>query len=97
MGRRSKFTARQKAEIVLSVLQKKATVAETCRAQGISEVTLKRWRDQALAGMTPALGDRTSMASREAQLEKEIEQLERTLGRVTSMADIRGKALRRLT
>ena len=97
MGRRSSFTSQQKAEIVLAVLQKKMTMAEACRTHGITETTFARWRQQALDGMSRGLEGKTTGNSREAELEREIEQLERQLGRMTSIADLRGKFLRRLT
>jgi transposase-like protein len=36
MGRRSTYTAKQKAEVVLSVLSKQTTIAEACRRQRIT-------------------------------------------------------------
>lgn len=96
MGRRSTFTSQQKAEIVLAVLQKKMTMAEACRTHGITETTFIRWRQQGLDGMAHGLEGKTVGDSREAELEREIEQLERQLGRMTSIADLRGKFLRRL-
>lgn len=97
MGRRSSFTSAQKAEIVLAVLQKKMTMAEACRTHGITETTFARWRQQALDGMARGLEGKTTGNTRESELEREIEQLERQLGRMTSIADLRGKFLRRLT
>ena len=55
MGRRSNYTARQKTEIVLSVLTKQVTIAEVCRRHGITETTFNRWREQALEGMEHGL------------------------------------------
>jgi hypothetical protein len=43
------------------------------------------------------LEDRGDSSGREAELEREIAQLERRLGQVTMLADLRGKALQRLT
>ena len=97
MGRRSEFTTRQKAEIVLAVLQKKATVAETCRRHGITETTFARWREQALVGLEKGLEGKQAGTDRESELEREVEELERTLGRMTRIADLRGKVLRRST
>ena len=97
MGRRSQFTAAQKAEIVLEVLQKKTTVAEACRAHGITEVTLQRWRSQAVAGMVTALEPKDQARGRESELEKEIADLERSLGRMTRIAELRAKLSRQLT
>jgi transposase-like protein len=97
MGRRSNFTAKQKTEIVLSVVSKQVSMAEACRRHGITETTLIRWREQALAGMEGGLQDRAGSSAREAELEREIAQLERKLGQVAMLADLRGKALQRLT
>lgn len=96
MGRRSQFTARQRAEVVLAVLRKKTTVAEVCRQHGITEVTFNRWREQALAGMEKGLEPKQAGTSRERELEREIDDLERQLGRMTRIADLRGKFLGRL-
>lgn len=51
MERRSNYTAKQKAEIVLHVLTKQVTIAEACRRHGITETTFNRWREQALVAM----------------------------------------------
>ena len=96
MGRRSSYTSKQKAEIVLSVLTKQVTAAEACRRHGITETTLARWREQALEGMELGLADKSKNA-RESELEREVAALERKLGQVTMIADLRSKALQRLT
>ena len=96
MGRRSNYTARQKAEIVLSVLSKQVTIAEACRRNGITETTFARWREQALEGMAKAFEERAG-GSRDSELEQQIAQLERKVGQLTMLADLRSKALQRLT
>jgi transposase len=97
MGRRSNYTAKQKAEVVLSVLSKQTTIAEACRRHGITETTFARWREQAVTAMEKGLEDRGGGASgREAELEREIAVLARKLGQLAVIADLRGKALRRL-
>lgn len=90
MGRRSNFTAKQKAELVLSVLSKQTTIAEACRRHGITETTFMRWREQALTALEKGLEQRLGANGREAELE-------RKLGQLAMIADLRGKALRRLT
>ena len=97
VGRRSNFTAKQKAEVVLSVLSKQTTIAEACRRHGITETTFARWREQAVNGMENGLEQRSGASGREASLEREIAELERKLGQLAMIADLRGKALRRLT
>ncbi len=59
MGRRSNCTAKQKADIVVSVLTKQVTIAKACRRHGITETTFARWREQALEGIEKALKDRS--------------------------------------
>jgi hypothetical protein len=39
LGRRSSFTAKQKAELVLSVVTKQSTIAEAVDGNGITETT----------------------------------------------------------
>jgi transposase len=97
MGRRSTYTAKQKAEVVLSVLSKQTTIAEACRRHGITETTFARWREQAVTAMEKGLEDRSGTNGHEAELEREIAILERKLGQLAVIADLRGKALRRLT
>lgn len=97
MGRRSNFTSKQKAEIVMSVLTKQVTAAEACRRHGITETTLARWRELALEGIVKGLEGRDVGTRRESELEREIAALERKLGQVTMIADLRSKALQRLT
>jgi transposase-like protein len=96
MGRRSTYTAKQKAEVVLSVLSKQTTIAEACRRQRITETTFAR-REQAVTAMEKGLEERSGANGREAELEREIAILERKLGQLAVMTDLRGKALRRLT
>ena len=96
MGRRSNYTSKQKADIVLSVLTKQVTLAEACRRHGLTETTLMRWREQAIEAIERGLEDK-ARNGRELELEKEIAALERKLGQVTMIADLRSKALHRLT
>ena len=89
MGRGSNYTSKQKAEMVLSVLTKQVTAAEACRRHGVTETTLARWREQALEGIVKGLEGHDVGRRREAELERE-------LGQVTMIADLRSKALQRL-
>jgi transposase-like protein len=98
MGRRSNYTAKQKAEVVLSVLSKQTTIAEACRRHGITETTFAGWREPAVTAMEKGPEDRGGGASgREAELVRQIAILERKLGQLAVIADLRGKALRRMT
>jgi transposase-like protein len=97
MGRRSEFTPAQKRDAVLSVMQKRQTVAEVCRELAITEQTFHRWRKLAIEGIEEGLSDQASKNTREKELEARLEQTERKLGELTVEYELRGKALRRLT
>lgn len=97
MGRRSQFTPAQKREAVLGVLTKCKTVSEMCRELGITEQTFARWRTDAPAGMEAALADKADRNHREAELERKLDDAERTIGRLALENDLLGKASRRLT
>mgnify|MGYP001794344623 FL=1 len=82
---------------MLRVLSKQVTIAEARRRHGMTETTLARWREQAVQAMEKGLEERTGATGRESDLEREIAMLERKLGQMAVIADLRGKALRRLT
>ncbi len=88
MGRRSPFTKAQKRDAVLAVLAGKQTVSEVCRELGISAQTFARWREQALAGMEDALADKDDRSRREAELERKLDDAERTIGRLALENDL---------
>lgn len=78
--------------MVLSVLSKQTTIAEVRRRHGITETTFVGWREQAVTAMEKGLEDRGGGASgREAELEREITVLERKLGQLAVIADLREK------
>ena len=97
MGRRSPFTKTQKRDAVLSVLAGRQTVSEVCRELGISAQTFARWRSSALDGMENTLADKDDRNRREAELERKLDDAERTIGRLALENDLLGKASRRLT
>jgi transposase len=77
-----RFNAQQKAELVLASSRGERSIAELCREHDISEILLRRWRDQMVeAGMERSqAGQDRSLA---AEQRRRIAQLERTLGRKT--------------
>lgn len=97
MGRRSPFTKTQKRDAVLAVLAQKKTVSEVCRELGISAQTFARWREQALAGMEDALADKHDRDDHASDLERQLADAQRTIGRLAMENDLLGKASRRLT
>src|SRR6201996_3554506 len=81
MSRPPVFPAEQKTRIVLSILAGEITIAEAARQYKGSEQSVGTWKRQFLetgkAGLTTAT---SKTISREAQLERENEELKAALG-----------------
>jgi transposase len=88
-----KFTAKQKAEIVIAGLRGDHPVRDVCREQGIAETLYYSWREKLLEGGQAALAGKDERQA-EKELKKRIRELERTLGRKTYELEIAGEALR---
>jgi transposase len=88
-----KFTAAQKAEIVLAGLPEDRSVRDVCREHGIAETLYYSWRDKLLEGGKVALNGKDERQA-EKELRKRIAELERALGRKTYELEIAGEALR---
>ncbi len=88
-----KFSAKQKAEIVLAGLREDRTVRDVCREHGIAETLYYSWRDKLLEGGHKELAGRDERQA-EKELRKKIAELERALGRKTYELEIAGEALR---
>ncbi|MFN8159592.1 MAG: transposase [Solirubrobacterales bacterium] len=88
-----KFTAKQKAEIVLAGLRGEKTVRDVCREHGIAETLYYSWREKLLEAGQAALNGKDERQA-ERQLRKKIGELERALGRKTYELEIAGEALR---
>lgn len=84
MSRPPVFPAEQKTRIVLSILAGEMTIAEAARQYKVSEQSVGIWKRQFLeagkAGLSTAA---TKNSSREAQLERENEELKAALGEAT--------------
>jgi transposase len=88
-----KFSAKQKAEIVLAGLRGDKSVRDVCREHGIAETLYYGWRDKLLEGGKLALSGKDERQV-ERELQKRIRELERALGRKTYELEIAGEALR---
>ena len=88
-----KFSAKQKAEIVLAGLRGDRSVRDVCREAGIAETLYYSWRDKLLEGGKVALAGKDERQA-EKELQKRIRELERTLGKKTYELEIAGEALR---
>jgi transposase-like protein len=92
MGRRSRFTPAQKGDAVLAVLAKKKTVSEVCRELQVSETSVNRWREQALAAIDEAMKDKAERGKGDVDLERRPAEAERTIGRLAVENELLGQA-----
>jgi transposase len=81
-----KFTAKQKAEIVLAGLRGEVSIKEVCREHEIAETLDYTWREKLLEGGREALAGKD-----ERELRRKVAELERALGRKTNELEIAGK------
>jgi transposase len=84
MSRPPVFPVEQKLRIVLSVLAGEVTVAEAARRNKTSETSVAKWKAQFLesgrAGLIAGSSAAGRVSGREAQLEREVEDLKAALG-----------------
>src|ERR1700761_4772830 len=85
MSRLPVFPAEQKTRIVLSILAGEITIAEAARQYKVSEQSVGTWKRQFLEAGKAGLSTATTTKSsrREAQLERENEELKAALGEAT--------------
>jgi transposase-like protein len=88
-----KFTAKQKAEIVLAGLRGDRSVKDVCREHEIAETLYYSWREKLLEGGQAALAGRDERQG-ERELRRKVAEPERALGRKTYELEIAGKLLR---
>ena len=89
--KRRTWTADEKLTIVLAGLRNQPSIAELCREHQLSQTQYYKWRDQFLAGglkgLTGVNGDT------EHQQRREIERLERIIGKQTILIETLKKSL----
>jgi len=88
-----KFTAKQKAEVVLAGLRGEMSIKEVCREHEIAETLYYSWREKLLEGGQAALAGKDERQG-ERELRRKIGELERTLGRKTYELEILGNGFR---
>jgi transposase len=88
-----KFTAKQKAEIVLAGLRGEMSIKEVCREHEIAETLYYSWREKLLEGGQTALAGKDERQG-ERELRRRIAELERALGRKTYELEILGNGFR---
>jgi transposase-like protein len=81
MPKRKTFTANQKAQIVLEMLREDKSVAQIASENNIHPNQLHRWKKQALENFAQLFEeDRKSEKAREAEYERQLDQLYSEIG-----------------
>jgi len=85
MPKRRHFSANQKAQIVLEVLKEEKTVAQIASENGVHPNLLHRWKKQALDELPKLFeDDRRSEQERDAEHERQLNDLYTEIGRLTT-------------
>lgn len=89
-GRRRRWTAGEKLQIVEDTLEDQASISIVARRNGVAPNLLYRWRRLMLEGGSVAVTGDDEVTSNKVvrQLEDRIRELERYLGRKTLEAEI---------
>ena len=91
MTKKRTFSAKQKADLVVEVLQGKRTPLEIARSNDLAPSLLYKWRDQFLENADKAFG---SDANKEQT--KKIAKYERIITKITTQNDFLERVLRTL-
>ncbi|MFH1906438.1 MAG: IS3 family transposase [Chloroflexota bacterium] len=85
MPKKTHFTANQKAQIVLEMLREDKSVAQIASESGIHPNQLHRWKKQALENFPQLFeDDRKGEKAREAEHERQLNQLYAEIGRLSA-------------
>ncbi len=85
MPKRKQISASQKAQIVLEMLREDKSVAQIASENGIHPNQLHRWKRQALENFSQLFeDDRKSEKAREAEQERQLNQLYAEIGRLSA-------------
>lgn len=91
MGKRSRYTSKQKLEIVLEGLRGDTQITELCRKYGITSGIYYKWRELFLRKGEEIFANRGNFASEQNYLDK-IDDMERVIGRLAMENEILKKA-----
>ncbi len=85
---RRRFSAKQKAQIVLEILKEERTIAQIASEYGVHPNQLHRWKKQAIERLDVLFekDDRQERA-REAAHERQLEELYAEIGRLTTQVN----------
>lgn len=91
MGKRNRFTPKQKLEIVLESLRGETSITELCRKYGITSTMYYKWRNTLLRKGEEIFANHGTIADERFYIEK-VREMERVIGRLTPEKEILRKA-----
>jgi putative transposase len=82
---RKRYTANQKAQIVLEVLKEEQTLAQVASAHGVHPNQIRKWKVQVLEGLPNLFNDeKKAIRDLETTHERELDELYTEIGRLTT-------------
>lgn len=82
---RKRYTAKQKAQIVLEILKEEKTISQIASEYGIHPNQLHRWKKQALEGFPKVFeNDAKAERTKDAEHERQLKELYAEIGRLTT-------------
>jgi transposase-like protein len=82
---RKRYTANQKAQIVLEVLKEEQTLAQIASAHSVHPNQIRKWKAQVLEGLPTLFSDeKKAIRDLEAIRERELDELYAEIGRLTT-------------
>lgn len=85
MPKRKRLSASQKAQIVLEVIREERSVAQIAAENGIHPNQIHKWKKQALGDFAQLFEeDRKGERAREAEHEKQVQELYAEIGRLSA-------------
>jgi transposase-like protein len=88
MPKRKHFSASQKAQIALEILKEEKPVSQIASENGVHPNVLYRWKKQALENLPKLFGDdNRSEQDRQAEHEKQVNELYSEIGRLTTQVN----------
>jgi len=82
---RKRYTAKQKAQIVLEILKEERPIAQIASAYGIHPNQLYKWKTQALEGLSGVFeADQKNEKALKAAHERQLQELYAEIGRLST-------------
>ena len=87
------YTASFKAQLVLELLKETKTISQLSSEYGVHPNVLREWRQAAIKGLPDVFENRDSLTEAKAAYERQIEDLDAEIGRLTTHVNCLKKKL----